>query len=67
MGLAAEGLLRLGELEDVVEAVVEVPEPAQAVADPCRRSGAGGGPRVKVGDLVPELGDQRVGSARKTD
>lgn len=67
MGPTAERVVGLGELEEVVEGVVEALELGQAGAEP------GGGAAVGVClpgleglDLVFELGDGRMRSAGET-
>ncbi|KAG5542537.1 hypothetical protein RHGRI_022171 [Rhododendron griersonianum] len=70
IGLAAEGVLGLGEEEDVVEVVVDGFEAGQAVAEPRRGSGigcgSGGGPGFEMVEVVLELIDQGVRSTWET-
>lgn len=63
---AAEGLAGLGKVEEVVERLVDGLEAAEAVAQPGGGAGGGGRPRLQVGDLVAELGNDRVRPARET-
>lgn len=70
-GSATEGVLVLGEFEEVGEGGVEEVETGEAVADPGSGCGSGSGvgfgfgrvPGVSGSDLVFELGDEGVGAA----
>lgn len=59
-GAVAERLLRLREVEYVGEGFLDVSEEAETVGDPRGGAAVEGGPGFDLGDLVVDVGDQRV-------